>query len=43
MPIKLCGITLSPKLNTVQIVIPAMASVALIYVRWMRTPTTASK
>lgn len=43
LPIKLCGITLSPKLNTVQIVIPAMTSVALIYVGWMRTPTTASK
>lgn len=43
LPLKLCGVTLTPRLNTVQIVIPALTSVALIYIGWIRTPTTADQ
>ena len=43
LPFKLCGVTLTPKLNMAQIVIPAMTSAALIYIGWIRTPTTAGQ
>ena len=42
LPIKLFGITLTPKLNSVQIVVPAVTSAALIYIGWFRTPAPPS-
>ena len=43
LPMKLCGITLTPKLNTVQIVIPALTSAALVYIGWVRSPTATGR
>lgn len=43
LPMKLCGVILTTKLNTVQIVVPAITSAALVYFGWVRTPTTAGK
>ncbi len=36
LPITLFGIVITPAINTVQIVIPAIVSVALAYYAWFR-------
>lgn len=38
LPIKLFGITITPFLNTVQIIVPALMSCLLIYLGWLRKP-----
>jgi len=36
LPITLWGITITPKLNTIQIIIPALVSAILIYYGWFK-------
>lgn len=36
LPLKLCGVTISPRVNAVQIVLPGMASLCLAYFGWGR-------
>lgn len=36
LPITLLGITITPKLNTIQIIIPALLSVLLAYFGWFK-------
>jgi len=36
LPITLFGITLNPGLNTVQIIVPALMSIYLIYFGWFK-------
>ncbi|MBK8459886.1 MAG: hypothetical protein IPL43_06620 [Micropruina sp.] len=42
LPIKLCGVTLTPKLNAIQIVLPALSCAALVYVGWFQQPAGAT-
>ncbi len=36
LPVKLCGITLTKRLNTTQIIVPALTSSLLAYYAWVR-------
>lgn len=42
LPIKLCGVTLTPRLNAIQIALPALTCAALVYVCWFNQPTAAT-
>jgi len=43
LPISLFGVTITPFLNTIQIIVPALTSCLLIYLGWLRKPVRKEK
>ena len=42
LPIKLCGVALTPRLNAVQVALPSLACAGLVYLGWFHQPTGAA-